>query len=112
MNSVFRIYRYAPDYSAFNGRDLTPGDFIEIYPTGIDEQGTIKSVNVYPNPFTNQINLPNATGHEFYMLMNTTGKTVWAGTHIEKQDFTSLSKGVYLLKVKTGDFVQTIKIIK
>jgi formylglycine-generating enzyme required for sulfatase activity len=31
MNSVFRVYRYAQSYAAFTGRDLTPGDFIELY---------------------------------------------------------------------------------
>ncbi|MCP4580820.1 MAG: hypothetical protein GY839_04335 [candidate division Zixibacteria bacterium] len=30
-NSVFRIHRYAPDYPGLVGRDLTPGDPIEIY---------------------------------------------------------------------------------
>ncbi|MEI7982699.1 MAG: SUMF1/EgtB/PvdO family nonheme iron enzyme, partial [Bacteroidota bacterium] len=34
MNSVFRVYRYPPDYAAFAGRDLTPGDFIEKYSYG------------------------------------------------------------------------------
>lgn len=28
-NNVFRSYRYALDYPAFDGRDLTPGDYIE-----------------------------------------------------------------------------------
>jgi hypothetical protein len=32
MNSVFRVYKYPVDYAAFNGRTMTPGDFIEIYP--------------------------------------------------------------------------------
>ena len=32
MNSVFRIYKYPVDYAAFNGKVLTPGDLIEIYP--------------------------------------------------------------------------------
>ena len=31
MNGVFRIYRYAPDYSGLAGRDLTPGSPIERY---------------------------------------------------------------------------------
>jgi formylglycine-generating enzyme required for sulfatase activity len=35
MNSVFRVYRYAPGYPAFTGRDLTPGNFIEIYPDSL-----------------------------------------------------------------------------
>jgi hypothetical protein len=34
MNMVFRVQRYAPDYVGLQGRDLTPGDYIEIYPTG------------------------------------------------------------------------------
>jgi formylglycine-generating enzyme required for sulfatase activity len=41
MNAVFRTYRYAPDYPGLAGRDLTPGDPIElcfalIYPGNID----------------------------------------------------------------------------
>jgi hypothetical protein len=31
MNSVFRVYKYAPTYAAFNGRTLAPGDYIEKY---------------------------------------------------------------------------------
>lgn len=34
MNSVFRVYRYAPDYAAFSGKTLVPGDYIELYPFG------------------------------------------------------------------------------
>lgn len=29
-NSVFRCTRYAPDYAAFDGKDMTPGDVIEL----------------------------------------------------------------------------------
>jgi Arylsulfotransferase (ASST) len=29
-NQVFRTHRYPPDYSGFDGRDLTPGDVIEL----------------------------------------------------------------------------------
>jgi hypothetical protein len=32
MNSVFRVYKYPVDYIAFTGKDMTPGDYIEIYP--------------------------------------------------------------------------------
>jgi hypothetical protein len=31
MNSVFRVYKYAPTYAGFNGRTLAPGEFIEKY---------------------------------------------------------------------------------
>ena len=31
MNSVFRVYKYPTYYPAFVGRNLTPGNFIELY---------------------------------------------------------------------------------
>ena len=112
MNSVFRIYRYAPDYPAFVGRDLPPGDFIEKYINGIEEQALLQSARIFPNPFINQINLQNSTGKETYQLLNSVGQMVWTGTHIEQQDFSSLNFGFYLLKVNTPGMVQTLKIMK
>lgn len=58
LNSVFRVYRYAPSYPAFTGRNLTPQGYIECYPTGISENREMKS-SVFsldqnrPNPFSN-----------------------------------------------------------
>ena len=40
-NSVFRCYRYSPDYPAFRGRNMTPGDPIELPPTGLSEAGMV-----------------------------------------------------------------------
>ena len=37
LNSVFRAYRYAPDYPGFQGHPLVPGDPIELYPDNIDD---------------------------------------------------------------------------
>ncbi|MEI7983152.1 MAG: aryl-sulfate sulfotransferase [Bacteroidota bacterium] len=56
MNSAFRIYRYAPDYAAFIGKDMTPGDYIEKYSSAIEDQinGLLK-VQIFPNPFTNLV---------------------------------------------------------
>ncbi len=112
MNSVFRIYRFAPDYAAFTGRDLTPGDFIEKYTNGIEEQAMAQSISVFPNPFTNQINIQNASGRETYQFLNTVGQTIWSGTLIEQQDFSALKPGIYLLKVGKSGFDKTIKIVK
>jgi hypothetical protein len=113
MNSIFRVYRYAPTYSAFIGHDMTPGDFIEIYPTSaIEYQKQNSVVAVYPNPFTGSIGISNASGDENYILMNAMGQTIWMGTHIEKQDFSALSRGLYILKVNEQNSVQTIKLMK
>lgn len=35
-NATFRAYRYAPDYAAFDGRDMTPGDPVENAPLPFD----------------------------------------------------------------------------
>jgi hypothetical protein len=114
MNSVFRVYKYPVDYAAFTGRDLTPGDYIEIYPaTSIEDNGKNSSrIQSYPNPFTNRINLRNLTGSERYELINTVGQTIWAGKQIDQQDFSFLSTGIYFLKVIDKNTKSTIQIIK
>ena len=113
LNSVFRLYRYAPDYAAFFGKDLTPGDFIELYPTGIGDQ-TIQSpvIQGYPNPFTNKIGLKNITGTESFGLTNNMGQTIWSGKLIEQQDFSTLFPGLYFLKVTGQNTIQIVKLVK
>lgn len=62
-NNVFRATRFSPDYSAFNGHTLTPGNPIELNPYNYtcDIYTGNKSINdnsylkVYPNPATNTI---------------------------------------------------------
>jgi hypothetical protein len=113
MNSIFRVYRYAPDYSAFTGHDLTPGDFIEQYPATIDnELNQLPAIQYFPNPFTNKINLINTQGDENFELLNTLGQSVWSGTRIDQQDFSYLEAGVYFLKVISQNYTQTIKLMK
>lgn len=113
MNSVFRVYKYPPTYSAFVGRDLTPGNFIEIYPNYVkDNIFNSNRIEIYPNPFKNKINLKNITGKENYKLFNSLGKIVWSGIKIEQQDFSGLSYGIYNLIVISDNSVQAFKIIK
>lgn len=52
MNAVFRVYRYPLTYSAFTGRDMTSGNFIELYPSSINNE-LLPTPNIknYPNPF-------------------------------------------------------------
>jgi len=113
MNSVFRIYEYPVDYAAFTGRDLTPGNFIEIYPTtSVKETEKLSAIQVYPNPFTNKIILINATENKNYELFNACGKTIWTGIQIEQHDFSGLASGFYYLKVCGKGLSQTVKTLK
>ena len=113
LNSVFRIYRYGPDYPAFIGKDLTPGDFIELYPVGIENPDSRSNmIQCHPNPFSDKIRLTNVTGRESIELLDYAGKAVWTGTSVEQQDFSFLAPGLYFLRIKTPDSVQILKIIR
>jgi hypothetical protein len=112
MNSVFRIYRYAPDYPAFTGRDLTPGDYIELYTNGIGEQNLQRRYSVFPNPFIDRFQVLNTYGDETYSLLDIEGILIWTGQNIEEQDFSTLKPGTYLLQVYRCNTIQNFRIIK
>ena len=44
-NRVFRAERYAPDFPGFAGRDMTPGDYLEIYPVCSGDVNNDRVVN-------------------------------------------------------------------
>lgn len=112
-NSIFRVYKYPKTYSAFNGRDLTPGDFVEISATtSISNSQNSSSIQSYPNPFTNKININGTSGNETFELTNTQGQIIWKGTHIERENFSYLSVGVYFLKINNEKTSNNLKLIK
>ena len=76
--------------------------------TGIKNIPDKVNLNVYPNPFTDKINLTNTTGLEIYILLNSIGQVIWSGSKIEQTDFSYLTNGLYFLKVDS----RMIKIIK
>lgn len=122
-NTVFRAYRYAPEYPAFAGKNLTPGDPIEKYPTtAVDESGdelpsTFKLEQNYPNPFnpstTIRFSLPtfekvtlkvfDCTGRELATLVNA---SLPAGVHHVIFDAAHLPSGIYFYQIKTTSFSQ------
>ena len=112
MSAVFRVYRYPVNYPAFIGQVLTPGDVIELNPTSVGDLNKQPSLQIYPNPFTNNISVRNTSGKEYYQLLNSMGQTVWTGMNIIREDFSSLAFGLYVLKVNTQNAVQTFKLIK
>ncbi len=113
MNSIFRVYKYAPTYAAFTGKVLTPGAFLEIYPASINENTlNAPKIQVYPNPFSDKINIMNNNGKEDYELTDVLGQLVWNGKQIEQHNFSGLRLGLYFLKVKLLNSTQTIKLIK
>lgn len=67
---------------------------------------------VYPIPFSNRINLKNEPIDAEYELLDSNGKILFKGNNINNEDFSYLSKGIYLLKIKDKSSSKTVKILK
>ena len=76
--------------------------------TSINETNKISTINIYPNPFTKFIQIENIKANSKVELYNSIGEKIYAGTQIEMQDFSSLTKGIYFVKFEN----QSIAIIK
>ena len=121
-NVVFRATRYAPDYPGLAGRDLTPGEPIEINPvTGIDD--LVSEIprefalhQNYPNPFnpttTIRFSLPQ-TANVTLTVYNMIGQKVAdvvenevyaAGEHSMSFEADNLSAGVYIYHLAADNF--------
>jgi hypothetical protein len=132
MNAVFRVYKYQTDYPAFAGRTLTPGDFVERYPTAVDDDaGEIPSAFAldqnFPNPFNPttviRYRLPGGEGgastvrrvslRVYDLLGREVADLVDAdqgpGQYSVTFDATRLPSGIYLCRITAGRLSQTVK---
>jgi Protein of unknown function (DUF1566)/Secretion system C-terminal sorting domain len=78
-------------------------------PTAGLEKNDTYLTTVYPNPFTSKIEILNPTGNEYFVLTNNVGQIVFSGKNIENQDFTSLEKGMYFLRIDNNEVVKLVK---
>lgn len=71
-------------------------------------------VTVYPNPANSFINISSAEAISGVEVYNVIGKRVLQVTNVVNNsiDVSSLSKGMYILKIASGDSIATKKIIK
>jgi hypothetical protein len=76
--------------------------------TSINEINKKSAINIYPNPFTKYIQIENIKANTVVELYNSIGDKLYAGTQIELQDFSNLSKGIYFIKLEN----KSIAIIK
>ncbi len=73
------------------------------------ESDDAKPLNIYPNPFSSKIKLNDRYAHELIQLWNIYGQIIYEGNQLENQDFSSLEKGIYILK---HEHAKAIKLIK
>ncbi len=117
MNSVFRVYRYAFNYAAFSGRDMAPGNFVELYTTGVAAEpgGTPALFRLnqnYPNPFNPstiiQYSLPNQSKVRL-SVFNTLGQVV--ADLVDAEQPSGWNQAVWNANVSSGMYFYRLEAI-
>jgi hypothetical protein len=67
---------------------------------------------VWPNPFSDHINLKGPMVNENCSLVNSVGEVIWSGKDISQHDFSGLKPGNYFLHVTSGNSVFCAKLLK
>lgn len=78
---------------------------------GINESA-IQKTEVYPNPFTKNIQIQNAPVGSLYYLTNSNGTLIYEGKEIEKGNFSTLPNGIYFLKIYSENEVKVVRLVK
>ena len=119
---------YQPDEGAINPCGTTADGEVEDYSVkiknagssaGIEENELFNAVQIYPNPTTNQLNIDFKeleNGMDLIQIRDITGKTILELKNQDSQliqvDVSTLSKGMYQLVLKTGNFQTTRRFVK
>ena len=128
LNRVFRSYRYTPDYPGFIGKDLTPGDPIELDPINsvFNNQELnpeeFKLFQNHPNPFNPSTNIGYTVPRNEFVnitVYNALGQIVTTLVNEEKQagyyeiqfKASELTSGVYFYKLTANDFTRIKKML-
>ncbi len=117
-NLSFRVLRYAPDYPAFSGRDLTPGLPIEQNPDlsgctvlGL-EDNVLANTLLYPNPVNGTLQIQTESTVDKVQVFDLIGNLIRENTNRSSIDLADLSQGLYLVKIHSEEKTTTRKILK
>ena len=114
----FRAIKYPLDYEAFDGRDLTPGDTIELNPDlspcqllGTEEDN-FTNLSLYPNPSRDFITIRSANPITSISLFNMNGQLLSTQTGINRIDLRPIENGIYFVQISNDLGTVTKKVIK
>ena len=118
-NIVFRALKFSKDYPAFNGKDLTPGDPIELnfditncQTLGVNQFDISNVLNIYPNPTNGTISINTELIIDKIEVYDTLGKLMKVKLASKNITLENLSTGVYFIKIYSDNKIGTKKIIK
>lgn len=117
--SIFRAEKYPIDYIGFQGRNLTPGDPIEL---DFELSDCQKVLSVPELVETNQIQFQNPVGEQLIIrtnlivekveLYNLQGQKILVANQKKNINFTYIPSGMYFIKIFTDQGLLSKKIIK
>ncbi|HTW91744.1 MAG TPA: aryl-sulfate sulfotransferase [bacterium] len=128
QNDEFRVQRYAPTYAAFNGKDLTPGDPVELGGFAVAEPAStlvpasarfLAGPSAFRDNATIAFSLPEAAEVELAVydcrgaLVTVLGRgPLSAGSHRFAWHAGSSPNGVYVCRLRTGTVTLSEKLLK
>ena len=119
MASIFRAEKYPVDYEGFQGRDLTPGDPIELNPDLSDCQQVLSVPELVenerirvPNPVQEILNIYTDLLVEKVEVYNLQGQKILVANQEKSVNFTTVPSGIYFVKIFTDQGLLSKKIIK
>lgn len=122
LNDMFRSFKYAPDFSAFAGRDLTPGDFLVLNETDVNctttsvaEEDDNIDIKIFPNPVSDILFVKSELSNEaYYELYDSKGLLVQLQQKLinNKINLSTLHPGIYIIKIIDNDLQSVQKVIK
>jgi hypothetical protein len=113
----FRALKYSLDYSAFTGRDLTPGLPLETNPDLTPcnnlsvENFDATVVRIYPNPTSNSIQIKSTLQIDKIEVYNILGAKV-SETQYSNIDLSEQTNGIYFLRIYSESIFISKKVIK
>lgn len=118
LNQTFRAIKYGPDYPAFAGKDLTPGEPIELNPdltpcNSLSLDDTFNtSIAIWPNPTDNFINISSPVEIDKIRIFNILGKQILTVNATQQINVSLFEKGVYFMSVEYDNMRQIFKFLK
>lgn len=82
--------------------------------TGIEET-ILNQVEVYPNPFNDQLTINVGVNNWYYSMIDITGKVIFSNNSNQSQqkiNLSSLDNGIYFVKISIGEHTIIKKVIK
>ncbi|MFT6152230.1 MAG: hypothetical protein ACJAY9_001630 [Flavobacteriales bacterium] len=118
-NLIFRAHKFSTDYPAFQGRDMTPGDPIELNfdisncsTLSIDQNNISEEFNIYPIPTSDIINIRTKLKVDRIEIYDLYGKLILTSINTKDISIGNLATGIYVAKIYSDNRIGSKKIIK